>query len=152
MTVNTSYTSKTVDYWSVADAPTTEQPVVIVNETPLKFSDTTSIVVPKPFDLSLRKFITNINGTEITNRIPQEDVSKLASGEATTATYNHPKTPLKVAIGDVVTYTIRVYNEGEIDGYVEEITDHLPDQLEFVAGNEINTKYGWVVDLSLIHI
>ena len=146
MTVNTSYTSKTVDYWSVADAPTTEQPVVIVNETPLKFSDTTSIVVPKPFDLSLRKFITNINGTEITNRIPQEDVSKLASGEATTATYNHPKTPLKVAIGDVVTYTIRVYNEGEIDGYVEEITDHLPDQLEFVAGNEINTKYGWVVD------
>ena len=146
MTVNTSYTSKTVDYWSVADAPTTEQPVVIVNETPLNFSDATSIVVPKPFDLSLRKFITNINGTEITNRIPQVDVSKLASGEATTATYNHTKTPLKVAIGDVVTYTIRVYNEGDIDGYVEEITDHLPDQLEFVAGNEINTKYGWVVD------
>ena len=146
MTVNTSYTSKTVDYWSVADAPTTEQPVVIVNETPLNFSDTTSIVVPKPFDLSLRKFITNINGTEITNRIPQVDVSKLASGEATTATYNHTKTPLKVAIGDVVTYTIRVYNEGDIDGYVEEITDHLPDQLEFVAGNETNTKYGWVVD------
>ena len=146
MTVNTSYTSKTVDYWSVADAPTTEQPVVIVNETPLNFSDATSIVVPKPFDLSLRKFITNINGTEITNRIPQVDVSKLASGEATTATYNHTKTPLKVAIGDVVTYTIRVYNEGDIDGYVEEITDHLPDQLEFVTGNEINTKYGWVVD------
>ena len=146
MTVNTSYTSKTVDYWSVADAPTTEQPVVIVNETPLNFSDATSIVVPKPFDLSLRKFITNINGTEITNRIPQVDVSKLASGEATTATYNHPKIPLKVAIGDVVTYTIRVYNEGDIDGYVEEITDHLPDQLEFVAGNETNSKYGWVVD------
>ena len=145
MTVNTSYTSKTVDYWSVADAPTTEQPVVIVNETPLKFSDTTSIVVPKPFDLSLRKFITNINGTEITNRIPQVDVSKLASGEATTATYNHPKTPLKVAIGDVVTYTIRVYNEGEIDGYVEEITDHLPDQLEFIVDDQVNIEYGWKI-------
>ena len=145
MTVNTSYTSKTVDYWSVADAPTTEQPVVIVNETPLNFSDTTSIVVPKPFDLSLRKFITNINGTEITNRIPQVDVSKLASGEATTATYNHPKTPLKVAIGDVVTYTIRVYNEGEIDGYVEEITDHLPDQLEFIVDDQVNIEYGWKI-------
>ena len=145
MTVNTSYTSKTVDYWSVADAPTTEQPVVIVNETPLNFSDTTSIVVPKPFDLSLRKFITNINGTEITNRIPQVDVSKLASGEATTATYNHPKTPLKVAIGDVVTYTIRVYNEGEIDGYVEEITDHLPEQLEFIVDDQVNIEYGWKI-------
>ena len=145
MTINTSYTSKTVDYWSVADAPTTEQPVVIVNETPLKFSDTTSIVVPKPFDLSLRKFITNINGTEITNRIPQVDVSKLASGEVTTATYNHPKTPLKVAVGDVVTYTIRVYNEGEVDGYVEEITDHLPDQLEFIVNDQVNIEYGWKI-------
>ena len=145
MTVNTSYTSKTVDYWSVADAPTTEQPVVIVNETPLNFSDATSIVVPKPFDLSLRKFITNINGTEITNRIPQVDVSKLASGEATTATYNHPKTPLKVAIGDVVTYTIRVYNEGDIDGYVEEITDHLPDQLEFIVDDQVNIENGWKI-------
>ena len=145
MTVNTSYTSKTIDYWSVADAPTTEQPVVIVNETPLNFSDTTSIVVPKPFDLSLRKFITNINGTEITNRIPQVDVSKLASGEATTATYNHTKTPLKVAIGDVVTYTIRVYNEGDIDGYVEEITDHLPDQLEFIVDDQVNIEYGWKI-------
>ena len=145
MTVNTSYTSKTVDYWSVADAPTTEQPVVIVNETPLNFSDTTSIVVPKPFDLSLRKFITNINGTEITNRIPQVDVSKLASGEATTATYNHPKTPLKIAIGDVVTYTIRVYNEGDIDGYVEEITDHLPEQLEFIVDDQVNIEYGWKI-------
>ena len=145
MTVNTSYTSKTVDYWSVADAPTTEQPVVIVNETPLNFSDTTSIVVPKPFDLSLRKFITNINGTEITNRIPQVDVSKLASGEATTATYNHTKTPLKVAIGDVVTYTIRVYNEGDIDGYVEEITDHLPEQLEFIVDDQVNIEYGWKI-------
>ena len=145
MTVNTSYTSKTVDYWSVADAPTTEQPVVIVNETPLNFSDATSIVVPKPFDLSLRKFITNINGTEITNRIPQVDVSKLASGEATTATYNHPKIPLKVAIGDVVTYTIRVYNEGDIDGYVEEITDHLPDQLEFIVDDQVNIEYGWKI-------
>ena len=145
MTVNTSYTSKTVDYWSVADAPTTEQPVVIVNETPLNFSDATSIVVPKPFDLSLRKFITNINGTEITNRIPQVDVSKLASGEATTATYNHTKTPLKVAIGDVVTYTIRVYNEGDIDGYVEEITDHLPEQLEFIVDDQVNIEYGWKI-------
>ena len=145
MTVNTSYTSKTVDYWSVADAPTTEQPVVIVNETPLNFSDTTSIVVPKPFDLSLRKFITDINGKEITNRIPQVDVSKLASGEATTATYNHTKTPLKVAIGDVVTYTIRVYNEGDIDGYVEEITDHLPDQLEFIVDDQVNIENGWKI-------
>ena len=143
MTINSSYTSRTAEYWSVENAPSTEQPVVIVDETPHNFSETVSLVVPKPFDLSLRKFITDINGTSITSRIPTVDVSKLASGEDTTAIYNHPKTPVKVAIGDTVTYTIRVYNEGEIDGYVEEITDHLPEQLEFIVDDQTNIDYGW---------
>ena len=39
---------------------------------------------------------------------------------------------------------LRVYNEGEIDGYVTEIKDHLPPTLEFVNG-EFNTKYNWKV-------
>ena len=82
----------------------------------------------KEFDLSLRKFITGVNGTAITNREPQVNVTPLKNG-GTTAIYNHPKTPVSVAIGDLVEYTIRVYNEAEIDGYVEEITDHLPEQL-----------------------
>ena len=49
----------------------------------------------------------------------------------TTATYNHPKTPVTVQIKDTVIYTIRVYNEGELDGYANEVTDYLPEELEF---------------------
>ena len=37
---------------------------------------------------------------------------------------------------------LRVYNEGEIDGYAAEVKDHLPSNLEFVDG-EFNEKYGW---------
>ena len=145
ISINTSYTSRTATYWSVENAPSTEQPVVIVKDTPYNFSDTASIVVvvEKPFDLALRKFITNINGTEITNRIPNPDITALAAGTATTATYNHTKDPLKVSIGDTVIYTIRVYNEGEVEGYVTEITDHLPEQLEYIVDDELNIKYGW---------
>lgn len=51
---------------------------------------------------------------------------------------------INVNVGDIVTYTIRVYNEGEIDGYVKEITDHLPQYLEFV-NDEFNAQYGWKV-------
>ena len=145
MTVNSSYASRTAEYWSVENAPATEQPVVIVDDTPHDFSENVSIVVPKPFDLSLRKFITEVNGKAITNREPTVDTSKLASGEATTAIYEHSKVPVKVAIGDTVTYTIRVYNEGEVDGYVEEITDHLPDQLEFIVDDQTNIDYGWKI-------
>ena len=39
---------------------------------------------------------------------------------------------------------LRVYNEGDIDGYAAEIKDHLPPYLEFVEG-EFNEKYGWEV-------
>lgn len=143
MIVNSSYKARTTDYWSVADAPNTEQPVVVVDETTQNFSEETSIVVPKPFDLSLRKFIIAVNGKEVETREPEVNVKALAAGTATTATYNHTKNPIKVQIGDEVTYKIRVYNEGSEDGYVSEITDHLPEQLEFLKDDPINQQYGW---------
>ena len=31
-----------------------------------------------------------------------------------------------------MTYTMRVYNEGNVAGYAKEITDYLPEQLEFI--------------------
>ncbi len=107
------------------------------------------------FDLSLRKYITKVEtkndeGNTIKkeyDREPKVDVSKLNEliGEqiTTTADYNHTKTPVPVKIGDIVTYTIRVYNEGDIDGYVAEITDYLPKWLEFLPNDELNQKYLW---------
>lgn len=118
---------------------------------------TITIIVPntrKEFDLSLRKFITEINGKELEeSREPQVDVSKLISGESTTATYNHSKNPVDVNTTDIVTYTIRVYNEGEIDGYASKIMDDIPEGLVFVPGEydkdgkptNINAEYGWTV-------
>ena len=125
-----------------------------VNGKDVKFSTnkentTLTIVVPntrKVFDLSLRKFITEVNGKELTtSREPKVDVSKLAKGESTTATYTHPKNPVDVNTTDVVTYTIRVYNEGELDGYATEIMDDIPEGLVFLPENEINKEYKWVM-------
>ena len=118
--------------------------------------NTIIITVPnnrKEFDLSLRKFITQINDKEITSRIPKVDTSKLATGESKTATYNHPKDPLDVNSSDIVTYTIRVYNEGEVSGYATKIMDDIPEGLEFVPGTydkdgkatNTNAKYGWKI-------
>ena len=107
------------------------------------------------FDLALRKFITGLNGNEITNREPQitsDDLQALANGDKTkafdgTTTYKrHTKDPLGVATDDKIIYTIRIYNEGSIDGKATEITDYLPDGLEFVSDSEVNKKYGWVQD------
>ena len=100
------------------------------------------IMEPTYFDLSLRKFITGVNDREVTNRIPEVDTSPLLNGE-TTANYNHTKEPVEVKKGDEVIYTIRVYNEGQVDGYVEKIVDHLPPELEFLPNDELNQEYGW---------
>ena len=100
------------------------------------------IMLGKYFDLSLRKFITGVNDKNITNREPVVDVTPLLNGE-TTANYNHTKEPVEVDANDIVTYTIRVYNEGTVDGYVNRIVDHLPPELEFLKDDEINKQYGW---------
>ena len=99
----------------------------------------------KYFDLALKKFITGINDTKIANRVPQVDTTKLATGEATNATYTSSRTPVEVEYEDIITYTIRVYNEGGLDGYASEITDNIPEGLEFIATSETNIKYGWVM-------
>ena len=103
------------------------------------------IILGKYFDLALRKFIISINGTAPTeSREPVVDTTPLTSGSSTTANKLHPKNPLVVETGDSVVYTIRVYNEGQIDGIVTEITDYLPDGLKLKADSNINEKYGWV--------
>ena len=99
----------------------------------------------KVFDLALRKFITATNGTEIITRIPKINLQDLREGKATTATYNHPKDAIYLKKGNTIVYTIRVYNEGELDGYASEVTDYLCDGLEFVEDSEINSEYGWVL-------
>ena len=96
----------------------------------------------KYFDLALRKFITGVNEKEVNTRIPQVDTTPLKEGEET-AKYEHPKTPVEVVDGDEVTYTIRVYNEGTIAGYAEEIEDDIPEGLIYLPENSTNKEYGW---------
>ena len=92
------------------------------------------------FDLALRKFITAVDDTEITNRIPQ-----LSMGEDGNIDYNHTKEPVEVENGNIVTYTLRIYNEGMMAGYASKVKDDVPDGLEFLPDNEINKEYRWVL-------
>ena len=92
------------------------------------------------FDLALRKFITAVDDTEITNRIPQ-----LSIGEDGNIHYDHTKDPVEVENGNIVTYTLRIYNEGMMAGYASRVKDDVPDGLEFLPDNEINQEYRWVL-------
>ncbi len=117
-------------------------------------------IILQSFDLALRKFIVAVSDDTtiekndelrdkngLYKRAPIVDTSKLnTKGEdgqlITTATYNHTKEPLLVKPNDIIVYMLRVYNEGDCNGYASEIKDHLPPYLDFVEG-EFNKQYGW---------
>ena len=132
-----------------------DQAVIEIKRDKAEADDEISTETPKKFDLALRKFIAVIKrgeeNVEVADRTPEIDTTTLIEGvkdERTgeieyTATYTHPKNKLKVETEDIVTYKIRVYNEGQVDGTATEVTDYLPAGLELVAESEINTKYGW---------
>ena len=119
-------------------------------------------VVLQSFDLALRKFIIAVSDDETIDedeylrnsdgsytRAPVVDTSLLNTEDEngnliTTAIYNHTKEPVLVQRNNIVIYMLRVYNEGDIDGYASEIKDHLPPYLEYVDG-EFNDQYGWEV-------
>ena len=147
--ISGEYYNTKITYWAVEGADKSEQPVVIVEREPEEYSESTEFNKPedKIFDLALRKFIVSINGVAPSeSRVPQissETLNDLKNEKITTAEKIHPKNALTVETGDSVVYTIRVYNEGEIDGEATEITDYLPTGLSLKANSTINTKYGW---------
>ncbi len=104
-----------------------------------------------PFDLSLTKFITDVNGKKITSRIPKIDVSRLNKTNETngekieSAEYITNKEPVIVKKGDIVTYTIRIYNEGDLDGIATEITEYIPEGLGYLLDYKKNTENFWKV-------
>ena len=115
-------------------------------------------------DLALTKFITAVsNDTKIedgeylttngkigSKENPYTRATKVETKELRDnkdchdATYIMVKDPLTVPAKSYVLYNIRVYNEGETDVYAGEITDHLPDYLDYVDC-DFNTAFGWKV-------
>lgn len=130
-----------------------DQPVLKVEKTRKEPKGEDSVVIKpsepkiKKFDLALRKYISNIErkGTALNfeSRVPAVDTTPLMQGEET-AKYTHPKNPLTVKQNDIITYKLRVYNEGELDGYAAEITDYIPEGLGLLVGYSGNNN--WKID------
>ena len=139
ITATINYSTTKLTAW-VSTKSANEQPILVpekVNESvPVELTVTPN---EQPFDLALRKYITKVNGVELTganSRVPSIDESTLKTG--TTATYKHRKDPLVVKTGDKVTYKLTIYNEGEKAGRALEVVDQLPTGLKFskvVSGN-----------------
>ncbi len=127
---NVNYSTSDLTLWA-STTNNLEQPVIIPEIVNKNIPLNLTVTPEKKFDLALRKFITKVNGVELTDtRVPTIDESTLTNG--TTATYKHRKDPVSIANGDKVIYKITVYNEGEKAGRATKIVDQLPAGLKFV--------------------
>ena len=138
ITFTIEYQRSTITLWTSATGGEKTQPIAIPEIK--KYTDEVKLtLVPKNFDLALRKYITKVNDVELSgadSRVPNIDTSTLSSG--TTATYKHKKDPVLVSTGDTVTYKLTIYNEGEKAGRPTKIVDQLPTGLTFsrvISGN-----------------
>lgn len=110
------------------------------------------VILPQVFDLKLIQYVDKINKKDLGERLIKVDTSKLnttdATGEKiTTAEYEMEKNPVSAKSLDFVKYTFRVYNEGDYDGYVEEISSNIPEGLEaLMIGKDSSNNiiiYSW---------
>ena len=137
--VTLSYNEAEAIFWNVSGSDE-EQPVVIVNKKPV--TQTLTKGLNYNFDLALQKFLTEVNGKELAKEASRESkVVVSATGDVTIVPINEP--PVRVESGDIVTYTIRIYNQGKVNGYAEQVKDDIPAGLEFLPDNNVNKKYGW---------
>ena len=71
------------------------------------------------------------NADALSNRVPDiETPPAFDLDNVTTAKKEHSKDALKVEPGDIVTYRITVYNEGNVAGTNVQVTDYLPNGLQ----------------------
>ncbi|MBR3132997.1 MAG: DUF11 domain-containing protein [Clostridia bacterium] len=101
--------------------------------------DEDRVVPPGIYDLALQKFITKVNDKAITDREPIV-VKDSKTGDLS---YTEVTEPEIVFNGDIVEYTIRVYNEGNRDAYASQIIDDLPEGIKFLPNNSTNKEYEW---------
>ena len=76
------------------------------------------------------------------NKIPT-----IISASAVTTVYNGGKyliVTLKDQNGNTIIYTLRIFNEGNIAGYAQEVKDNLPEGITFLPEHPINKQYGWI--------
>ena len=95
-------------------------------------------------DLSLRAFITKINGEELS--ASREPNVEIIDG---TFNYKHSKNKINVVKGDVITYKIRVYNEGKEAANAEKVGIYLPEEMNLVGlddSESVNSTYLWSQD------
>ena len=109
----------------------------------------------KIFDLALRKFITEVEDARDNTKLvdigdsreilPEKYEDGQIIRDQDNIKYNKRNDAVLVSKNDIVIYTIRIFNEGMVDGYATEIVDDVPNGLIFLPEHKTNVDFKWRV-------
>ena len=103
--------------------------------------DVVGLNVERKYNYVMKKFASEVNGTE-TGRYVTASLDTNQNVQ-----YNVNKPAQNVRDEQRVIYTLRVFNEGNLDVQGKKLTESIPTGLRVVENSEINNEYGWnVVD------
>ncbi|MCL2384127.1 MAG: hypothetical protein FWC79_08570, partial [Oscillospiraceae bacterium] len=101
------------------------------------------------FNLALRTFITGVETNGTVKELDRAPIVSMPSTFAGELIYTFPVdksvNPVQMTNGSVMIQTIRIFNEGTIAGYVNEISNDIPAGLEFLPMHNTNVRYEWVM-------
>ena len=99
----------------------------------------------KEYDLAIKKFVSEIDGVKTENREPKVSVveEEKEGKNVKTVKYEQNNEMEKAGNEQKVTYTLRTYNESNVNGYGRRIIEQIPEGLVFLPDDEINKEYGW---------
>ena len=118
----------------------TVQLETVSNETDTEDNTTTDTVIldSKPvYDVAVKKFVSKIDG-EATGR--NVTVSKNSNNEVV---FNEVGTEKTVTDDQIVEYTIRVFNIGEVNAEGTKVTEIIPAGLTYLTNSQLNTENAW---------
>ena len=146
---NSNYDYKEVNCWTTgASSVKNTEPIVTIKTTAQSYSksDTKRLENPQ-YDFALRMFVTEINratgayNTDFKNRKPDTSSYNFGLSKSTTLFKRHSKKEISLNKGDKVSFTIRVYNEGNAAGRVSKVYAYLPRGLKMTNKNTWITEY-----------
>jgi len=122
--------------WISTTAPTNQKTYRTIDADYVKMADT---------NVSLQKYITKVNGTDVDSRI-----NRKATDNTTDAIWKEQETSIgtnkyddvvKIEAGDTVSYRIHVYNNSNIKALEVIVTDTLPDYADLYS---LDGGYTWL--------
>ena len=102
-----------------------------------KSEDTVTLEGIPTYDLGVKKFASKIDGEDTGRNVT---VSVNENGEIEYTKIDVAKT---VTDGQIVEYTIRVFNEGDIEIEGTKITEEIPAGLRYLPESSLNIENGW---------